>query len=67
MLDVEHASDDAGPEAARRVQRAAGVVDADKFGDEECEADADGGYERRCLGERRLVCMICRESENRKE
>lgn len=45
VLDVEDARDDAGPEAARGVERAARVVDADQLGDEEGEADADGSDE----------------------
>jgi hypothetical protein len=45
VLDVEDACYDAGPEAARGVQGAACVVDADELGDEEGEADADGGDE----------------------
>jgi hypothetical protein len=45
VLDVEDACYDAGPEAARGVQGAACVVDADELGNEKGEADADGGDE----------------------
>lgn len=42
---VEGVGDDAGAQAAGRVQTAARVVDADEFGDKEGQADADGGDE----------------------
>lgn len=45
VLGGEARGDDAGPEAAGRVQAAARVVDAAHLGDEEGEADADGGDE----------------------
>lgn len=45
VFDIEDAGYDARPEAARGIERAAGVVHTDEFGDEEREADADGGYE----------------------
>lgn len=45
MLLVEDAGYYAGTEGARGVERTARVVDADELGDEEGEADADGGDE----------------------
>ena len=45
MVVVEFAEDDAGTEGAGGVEAAAGVVDAHELGDEEGEADADGGDE----------------------
>jgi hypothetical protein len=48
VFSVEGAGDDAGAETASWVERAAGVVYADEFGDEECEPDADGGDEGSC-------------------
>jgi len=45
VLDVEDAGDDARPETASGVEGPAGVVYADELGDEEREADADGGDE----------------------
>jgi hypothetical protein len=54
VLRVERARNDARPEAACGVERAACVVDADELGDEEREADADGGNEGRWV--RELVC-----------
>jgi len=45
VFGVEDAGHDAGAEGAGGVERAAGVVDANEFCDEESEADADGGDE----------------------
>jgi hypothetical protein len=45
VLLVEGTCDDARPEAARGIERATCVVHADELGDEEREADADGGDE----------------------
>ena len=45
MVAGEVAGDNAGPKAPGWVQTAASVEDSDQFGDEECEADADGGEE----------------------
>ena len=40
---------DCGAEGASRVETATGEVDAGQFGDEEREADSDGGYECACV------------------
>lgn len=45
VLLVEDAGGDAGAEGARRVQGAAGVVDACELGDEERQPNADGSDE----------------------
>ena len=47
MVRGEVAGDDARPEAAGGIEAAAGEEDADHFGDEEREPDADGRQERR--------------------
>lgn len=46
VLGLELAGDDAGAQAAGRVEAAARVVDAAELGDEESQADADGRDER---------------------
>lgn len=43
VLGIERGGDDTGPKAAGRVEGAAGELDADELGDEEGEADPDGG------------------------
>ena len=45
MVAREVSVHDAGPEGAHGVQAAASVEDAHQLGDEEGEADADGGEE----------------------
>lgn len=47
VLDVKHSGDDTRTKAARGIEGATRVVDADELGDEEGKADADGGYEGR--------------------
>lgn len=48
MFSIEGAGDDARAETASWVERATSVVYADEFGDEESEADSDGGDEGSC-------------------
>jgi len=45
MFLVEHTSDDAWSQTARRIKRSTRVIHTNEFGDEESEPDADGGNE----------------------
>jgi hypothetical protein len=41
-VGVEVSENDGGSETPGRIERSAGVVDAEKFGDEQGESDTDG-------------------------
>ena len=72
---VEDAGYDAGAEGAGGVERAAGVVDADEFCDEESEADADGGDEGcwkvlvggkgRMMGRHTFMLLLCQHEDGK--
>jgi hypothetical protein len=63
MLNIEYTCDDTGTERACWIQGAARVIHANQLGDEECQADADGGYESRWTALVHVLQAVVRKGE----